>query len=130
MKTLQEIKKEIEANQEVKRANDAEREKANNAFIAAHKAHDRDAARLASLEIDKLQKTAERISARGKVLTNNYNYVLVETGKNALAEILKSTTGKNTARKPPKKSATKCAKKVFRFIFLLIIYHKQKIVYQ
>ena len=66
MKTLQAIKKEIEANQEVKRANDAEREKANNAFIAAHKAHDRDAARLASLEIDKLQKTAERISARIK----------------------------------------------------------------
>ena len=31
MKTLQEIKKEIEANQEVKRANDAEREKADNA---------------------------------------------------------------------------------------------------
>lgn len=29
MKTLQEIKKEIEANQEVRRANDAEREKAN-----------------------------------------------------------------------------------------------------
>ena len=39
MKTLQEIKKEIEANQEVKRANDAEREKTDNAFISAHKAH-------------------------------------------------------------------------------------------
>lgn len=61
MKTLHEIKKEIEANQEAKRANSAEREKADNAFITAHKAHDRDAAGLASLEIDKLQKTAERI---------------------------------------------------------------------
>ena len=94
MKTLQEIKKEIEANQELKRANDAEREKADNNFMNAHKAHDRDAAGLASLEIDKLQKNAERISARGKVLTNNYNYVLVETGKNALAEILKKYDGK------------------------------------
>lgn len=66
MKTLHEIKKEIEANLEVKRANDAEREKAKNAFIAAHKAHDRDAAGLASLEIEKLQKAAERKSARIK----------------------------------------------------------------
>ena len=103
MKTLQEIKKEIEANQEVKRANDAEREKANNAFIAAHKAYNRDAAGLASLEIDKLQKAAERISARGKVLTNNYNYILVETGKNALAEILKKYDGKKHGEKTAEK---------------------------
>lgn len=103
MKTLQEIKKEIEANQEVKRANDAECEKAKNAFIAAHKGHDRDAAGLASLEIDKLQKAAERISARGKVLTNNYNYVLVETGKNALAEILKKYDGKKHGEKTAEK---------------------------
>lgn len=103
MKTLNEIKKEIEANLEVKRANDAEREKANSAFIAAHKAHDRDAAGLASLEIEKLQKNAERISARGKVLTNNYNYVLVETGKNALAEILKKYDGKKHGEKTAEK---------------------------
>lgn len=103
MKTLQEIKKEIAANQEVKRANDAEREKADNAFIAAHKAHDRDAAGLASLEIDKLKKNAERISARGKVLTNNYNYILVETGKNALAEILKKYDGKKHGEKTAEK---------------------------
>lgn len=103
MKTLQEIKKEIEANQEVKRANDAERKKANNAFIAAHKAHDRNAAGLASLEIEKLQKNAERINARGKVLTNNYNYVLVETGKNALAEILKEYDGKKHGEKNAEK---------------------------
>lgn len=66
MKTLQEIKKEIEANQEAKRANDAEREKVNNVFMAAHKAHDRDAARRTALEIEKVQKRAERISARIK----------------------------------------------------------------
>lgn len=117
MKTLQEIKKEIEANQEVKRANDAEREKANNAFIAAHKAHDRDAARLASLEIDKLQKTAERISARGKVITNNYNYVLVETGKNALAEILKKYDGKKHGEKTAEKIRNEMREKGFAFYF-------------
>lgn len=103
MKTLQEIKKEIEANQEVERANDAERAKADNAFIKAHKAHDRDAARLASLEIDKLKKNARRINAREKVLTNNYNYVLVETGKAALAEILKKYDGKKYGAKTAEK---------------------------
>ena len=103
MKTLNEIKKEIEANQEVKRANDAEREKAENAFIAAHKAHDRDAARLASLEIEKLQKNADRISARGKVLKNNYNYILVETCKAALAEIMKKYDGKKRGEKTAEK---------------------------
>lgn len=113
MKTLQEIKKEIEANQELKRANDAEREKADNAFIAAHKAHDRDAAGLASLEIDKLQKNAERISARGKVLTNNYNYVLVETGKNALAEILKKYDGKKYGEKTAEKISDEMREKGF-----------------
>lgn len=117
MKTLQEIKKEIEANQEVKRANDAEREKADNAFISAHKAHDRDAARLASLEIDKLQKTAERISARGKVLTNNYNYILVETGKNALAEILKKYDGKKHGEKTAEKIRDEMREKGFSFYF-------------
>lgn len=117
MKTLQEIKKEIEANQEVKRANDAEREKADNAFIAAHKAHDRDAAGLASLEIDKLQKTAERISARGKVLTNNYNYVLVETGKNALTEILKKYDGKKHGEKTAEKIRDEMREKGFSFYF-------------
>lgn len=103
MKTLQEIKKEIEANQEVKRANDAEREKAVNYFIAAHNAKDRTAAEIASLETEKLQKNAERISARGKVLTNNYNYILVETGKNALAEILKKYDGKKHGEKTAEK---------------------------
>ena len=117
MKTLQEIKKEIEANQEVKRANDAEREKADNAFIAAHKAHDRDAAGLASLEIDKLQKNAERISARGKVLTNNYNYVLVETGKNALAEILKKYDGKKHGEKTAEKIRDEMRERGFAFYF-------------
>ena len=117
MKTLQEIKKEIEANLEVKRANDAEREKANNAFIAAHKAHDRDAAGLASLEIDKLQKNAERISARGKVLTNNYNYVLVETGKNALAEILKKYDGKKHGEKTAEKIRDEMRERGFAFYF-------------
>lgn len=117
MKTLQEIKKEIEANQEVKRANDAEREKADNAFIAAHKAHDRDAAGLASLEIDKLQKNAERISARGKVLTNNYNYILVETGKNALAEILKKYDGKKHGEKTAEKIRNEMREKGFSFYF-------------
>lgn len=115
MKTLKEIKKEIEANQEVKRANDAEREKANNAFIAAHKTHDRDAAGLASLEIEKLQKNAERISARGKVLTNNYNYVLVETGKNALAEILKKYDGKKHGEKTAEKIRNEMREKGFAF---------------
>lgn len=113
MKTLQEIKKEIEANQEVKRANDAEREKAKNAFIAAHKAHDRDAVGLASLEIEKLKKNAERISARGKVLTNNYNYVLVETGKNALAEILKKYDGKKHGEKTAEKIRNEMREKGF-----------------
>lgn len=117
MKTLQEIKKEIEANQEVKRANDAEREKADNAFIAAHKAHDRDAAGLASLEIAKLQKTAERISARGKVLTNNYNYILVETGKNALAEILKKYDGKKHGEKTAEKIRDEMREKGFSCYF-------------
>ena len=113
MKTLQEIKKEIAANQEVKRANDAEREKADNAFIAAHKAHDRDAAGLASLEIDKIKKNAERISARGKVLTNNYNYILVETGKNALAEILKKYDGKKHGEKTAEKIRDEMREKGF-----------------
>ena len=113
MKTLQEIKKEIEANQEVKRANDAEREKANAAFIAAHKAHDRDAAGLASLEIDKIKKTAERISARGKVLKNNYNYILVETGKNALAEIIKKYDGKKHGEKTAEKIRDEMREKGF-----------------
>lgn len=117
MKTLNEIKKEIEANQEVKRANDAEREKADNAFIAAHKAHDRAAAGLASLEIDKIQKTAERISARGKVLTNNYNYVIVETGKNALAEILKKYDGKKHGEKTAEKIRNEMREKGFSFYF-------------
>ena len=117
MKTLQEIKKEIEANQEAERANDAERKKANNAFIAAHRAHDRDAAGLASLEIDKLQKTAERISARGKVLTNNYNYILVEMGKNALAEILKKYDGKKHGEKTAEKIRDEMREKGFSFYF-------------
>lgn len=117
MKTLNEIKKEIEANQEVKRANDAEREKANNAFIIAHKAYDRDAAGLASIEIDKIQKTAERISARGKVLTNNYNYILVETGKNALAEILKKYDGKKHGEKTAEKIRDEMREKGFSFYF-------------
>lgn len=117
MKTLNEIKKEIEANQEVKRANDAEREKADNAFISAHKAHDRAAAGLASLEIDKLQKTAERISARSKVLTNNYNYILVETGKNALAEILKKYDGKKHGEKTAEKIRDEMREKGFSFYF-------------
>ena len=117
MKTLQEIKKEIEANQEVKRANDAEREKADNNFMNAHKAHDRDAAGLASQEIDKLQKTAKRISARGKVLTNNYNYILVETGKNALAEILKKYDGKKHGEKTAEKIRDEMRAKGFSFYF-------------
>lgn len=117
MKTLQEIKKEIEANLEVKRANDAERAKANSAFIAAHKAHDRDAAGLVSLEIDKLQKAAERISARGKVLTNNYNYVLVETGKKALAEILKKYDGKKHGEKTAEKIRDEMRENGFSFYF-------------
>lgn len=71
MKTLQEIKKEIEATQEVKRANDAEREKVNNAFMTAHRAHDRAAAGRASLEIEKVQKRAERISAHRTVDCRN-----------------------------------------------------------
>lgn len=117
MKTFNEIKKEIEANLEVKRANDAEREKANNAFIAAHKAHDREAAGLASLEIDKLKKNAERISARGKVLNNNYNYILVETGKNALAEILKKYDGKKHGEKTAEKIRDEMREKGFTFYF-------------
>lgn len=117
MKTLNEIKKEIEANQEVKRANDAEREKANNKFMNAHKAHDRDAAGLASLEIDKIKKTAERISARGKVLTNNYNYILVETGKNALAEIMKKYDGKKHGEKTAEKIRDEMREKGFSFYF-------------
>ena len=117
MKTLNEIKKEIEANLEVKRANDADREKANNAFIAAHRAHDRDAAGLASLEIEKLQKNAERISARGKVLTNNYNYILVETGKNALSEILKKYDGKKHGEKTAEKIRVEMRERGFSFYF-------------
>ena len=117
MKTLNEIKKEIEANQELKRANDAEREKADNAFIAAHKAHDRDAAGLASLEIDKIKKNAERISARGKVLTNNYNYILVEAGKNALAEILKKYDGKKHGEKTAEKIRDEMRENGFSFYF-------------
>ena len=117
MKTLQEIKKEIEANQEVKRANDAERAKADNAFITAHKAHDRDAAGLASQEIDKLQKTAKRISARERILTNNYNYILVETGKNALAEILKKYDGKKHGEKTAEKIRNEMREKGFAFYF-------------
>lgn len=117
MKTLQAIKKEIEANQEVKRANDAEREKADNAFITAHKAHDRDAAGLASIEIDKLKKNAERISARGKVLKNNYNYILVETGKAALVEILKKYDGKKHGEKTAEKIRDEMREKGFSFYF-------------
>ena len=117
MKTLQEIKKEIEANQEIKRANDAEREKADNNFMNAHKAHDRDAAGLASLEIAKLQKTAERISARRKVLTNNYNYILVEMSKNALAEILKKYDGKKHGEKTAEKIRNEMREKGFAFYF-------------
>lgn len=117
MKTLQEIKKEIEANQEVKRANDAERAKADNAFISAHKAHDRDAAGLASLEIDKINKNAERISARGKVLTNNYNYILVEAGKNALAEIMKKYDGKKHGEKTAEKIRDEMRERGFAFYF-------------
>ena len=117
MKTLNEIKKEIEANQEVKRANDAERENADNKFMNAHKAHDRDAAGLASLEIDKIKKTAERISARGKVLTNNYNYILVEAGKNALAEILKKYDGKKHGEKTAEKIRDEMREKGFSFYF-------------
>lgn len=117
MKTLQEIKKEIEVNQEVNRANDAERKKADNAFIAAHKAGNCDAARLASLEIDKIKKNAERISARGKVLTNNYNYILIETGKNALAEILKKYDGKKHGEKTAEKIRNEMREKGFSFYF-------------
>ena len=117
MKTLHEIKKEIETNQEVKRANDAERENADNNFMNAHKAHDRDAAGLASLEIAKLQKNAERISARGKVLTNNYNYILVEAGKNALAEILKKYDGKKHGEKTAEKIRDEMREKGFSFYF-------------
>lgn len=117
MKTLQAITNEIRANLEAGRANSAERAKADNAFIMAHKAHDRDAAGLASLEIEKLQKTAERISARGKVLTNNYNYILVETGKNALAEILKKYDGKKHGEKTAKKIRDEMREKGFSFYF-------------
>lgn len=117
MKTLQEIKKEIEANQEVKRANDAECEKAVNYFIAAHNAKDRTAAEIASLETEKLRKNAERISARGKVLTNNYNYILVETGKNALAEILKKYDGKKHGEKTAEKIRDEMREKGFSFYF-------------
>ena len=117
MKTLNEIKKEIEANLEIERANDAERKKANAAFMAAHRAHDRDAAGLASLEIAKLQKTAERISARGKILINNYNYILVEMGKNALAEILKKYDGKKHGEKTAEKIRDEMREKGFSFYF-------------
>ena len=117
MKTLQTITKEIRANLEAGRANSAELAKADNAFITAHKAHDRDAARLALLESDKLQKNAKRISARGKVLTNNYNYVLVETGKNALAEILKKYDGKKHGEKTLEKIRDEMLEKGFSFYF-------------
>lgn len=115
--TAQEIKKEIEANQEAKRANDAEREKAGNAFMTAHRAHDRDAAGLASEQIAKLQKRAERISARGEVLINNYGYVLVETGKNALAEILKKYDGKKHGEKTAEKIRDEMRERGFAFYF-------------
>lgn len=117
MKTLQAIKREIEANQELKRANDAEREKADNAFIAAHKARDRAATGLALLEIDKLKKNAQHISARGKVLINNYNYILVETGKSALAEILKKYDGKKHGEKTAEKIRDEMRKNGFAFYF-------------
>ena len=117
MKTLNEIKKEIEANLEVKRANDAEREKANKDFIAAHRAHDRDAAGLASLEIEKLQKNADRISAREKVLKNNYNYILVETSKAALAENIKKYDAKKHGEKTAEKIRDKKKKKGFSCYF-------------
>lgn len=117
MKTLKAITNEIRANLELEHANDAEREKANKDFIAAHRAHDRDAVGLASLEIEKLQKNAERISARGKVLTNNYNYVLVETGKNALAEILKKYDGKKHGEKTAEKIRDEMREKGFSFYF-------------
>ena len=117
MKTLNEIKKEIEANLEVKRANDAEREKANKDFIAAHRAHDRDAAGLASLEIEKLQKNADRISAREKVLKNNYNYILVETSKAALAEIIKKYDGKKHGEKTAEKIRDEMREKGFSCYF-------------
>lgn len=117
MTTLQEIKKEIEANQEVKRANSAERAKANNAFIMAHKAHDRDAAGLASIEIEKLQKAAKRINARERILTNNYNYILVEMGKNALAEVLKKYDGKKHGEKTADKIRDEMREKGLAFYF-------------
>jgi hypothetical protein len=126
MKTLQDIKKEIEANQEAKRANDAERENANTAFISAHKAHDRDAAGLASLEIEKLKKAAERISARGKVLTNNYNYILVETGKTALAEILKKYDGKKHGEKTAEKIRDEMRARGYAFYFPATHYFSQE----
>lgn len=117
MKTLQAITNEIRANLEAGRANDAERAKADKKFICAHVAHDREAAGLASQEIDKLQKNAERISARGKVLTNNYNYVLVETGKNALAEILKKHDGKKHGAKTAEKIRDEMRENGFAFYF-------------
>lgn len=117
MKTLQAITNEIRANLESERANSAERAKADNAFIMAHEAHDRNAAGLASLEIDKLQKAAERIRARAKVLTNNYNYILVETGKNALAEILKKYDGKKHGEKTAEKIRDEMREKGFSFYF-------------
>lgn len=126
MKTLQEIKKEIGANQEAKRANEAERAKANNAFIAAHEAKDRAAAVLASLEIEKLQKRAERISARGKALTNNYNYVLVETGKAALAEILKKYDGKKHGEKTAEKVRNEMRERGYDCYFPVTHYFSQE----
>ena len=117
MKTLQAITNEIRANLESGRANSAERAKADNAFIMAHEAHDRNAAGLASLEINKLQKTAERISARGKVLYNNYNYVLVEMGKTALAEILKEYDGKKHGEKTAEKIRDEMRERGFAFYF-------------
>ena len=117
MKTLQEIKKEIETTQDAKRAKSAERNNVNAAFIAAHKAGDRDAARLTSLRIETLQKEAERISARGKVLSNNYNYVLVETGKKALAEVLKKYDGKKHGERTAEKIRDEMREKGFSFYF-------------
>lgn len=117
MKPLQVIKKEIKVNEESKRANDAERVKANNNFMNAHKAHDRAAAGLASNEIKKLEKAAQRISAREKVLTNNYNYIIVERGKSALAEILKKYDGKRYGEKTAEKIRDEMREKGFSFCF-------------
>lgn len=113
MKTLQAINREIKAYQEAKSANFDARKNANADFMRAHEAGDHDAARLASEDFAKLQKTAERINARGKVLKNNYNYILVETGKNALAEILKKYDGKQYGAKIAEKICDEMHEKGF-----------------